>query len=250
MQHQLLGGQRYQGVRTRIPRCGRAEDYWYERSEGARIRCHRPRDQVRHILALGGCKDREQQGRRRLPSIARRRDDAERAFAYPAAASFVAERGAPAAAADYLSGGTPTIRDRACSHYEQNSRSVVERVVHRDQAVGVDDYFLGQLLFVQRGVQRAPLLLATGSGDAAVENARKHRTRLRDFRQRMGHQIGDHVSGARHLPGRYGRLGPVHRGEDFPLRGADQNARLRSAAVDADYDFTHSSDLRQTVPGV
>jgi len=43
-------------------------------------------------------------------------------------------------------------------------------------------------------VQRAPLFVATGAGDATVKHARKHRARLRNLRERLGHQLGDDIS--------------------------------------------------------
>jgi len=148
--------------------------------------------------------NRKEQCRRRLSAIARCGDDAERAPSYPATASFVAERETPTAAADDLSGRAPAVCDGARARDEKNSRPVVESIVHRDQAIGVDDDLFGELLRVERRMERSTLLVAAGAGDAAVENARKHRARLCDLRKGARHQLRDDVRRALGLSGRHG----------------------------------------------
>jgi len=99
---------------------------------------------------LGRGENREEKRGRRLSAIARSSDDAQRASSNPAAASFVPERRTPATATYDLTGGTTAVSYRSSADDEQNSRPVLECVVHRDQAVGINDDFFRQLLGVQR----------------------------------------------------------------------------------------------------
>jgi len=135
VEHQLFCGERDQRARARIARRSGAENDGRERSEGARIGRCRPRNEILYVLALGSGKDGEEQSRGGLASVAGRGDNAQRALADPATAPFVAEGRAPAAATNDLAGRTSTIGDRAGPHDEKDSRAVIERIVHRDQAV-------------------------------------------------------------------------------------------------------------------
>jgi len=137
--------------------------------------------------------DGEEKCRRGLASVARGRDDAQRALSDPPATTFVAERRAPASAPNDLSCRAASIRDRPGSHDEKDSRPIVERIVHRDQSIGIDDDFLGELLRVERGVQCAALLIPPRPGDAAVENARKHNAGLRYLSEGARYQFRDDV---------------------------------------------------------
>jgi len=142
---------------------------------------------------LGGGQNGEEQGRWRLASVTRGRDDAQRAPSDPATAPLVAESRTPTATADDLSSRTPAVSDRAGSHDEENSRTVVKRIVQCDQAVGIDDDFFRELLRIERGMQRATLFVPTGPGDATVKNAWEHGAWLRDLRERAGHKFRDDV---------------------------------------------------------
>jgi len=135
VQHQLFGGERNQRTGAWIARRSGAENDGRERSEGARIGRCRPRNEILYVLALGSGKDGEEQSRGGLASVAGRGDNAQRALTDPATAPFVAEGRAPTAATNDLSGWTPAVGDRAGPDDEKNSRAVVERIVHRDQAV-------------------------------------------------------------------------------------------------------------------
>jgi len=145
---------------------------------------------------LGGGQNGEEKGSRRLPSVARRRDNAQRAPSDPATATLVAECRTPAATANDLSSRAPAVSDRAGSHDEENSRTLVERIVHRDQAVRIDDDFFRELLCIEGGMQRATLFVPTGPGDAAVKNAGEHGAWLRDLRERAGYKFRDDVGRA------------------------------------------------------
>jgi len=111
VKHQLLGRERDQSVCARIAGSSSREDHRYERRERASIGGSRPRDEILNILALGGSEDGEEKRRWRLAAIARGSDDAQCTSTDPAAASFVAERRTPAAAAHDLTGRTAAVRD-------------------------------------------------------------------------------------------------------------------------------------------
>jgi len=226
-----------------IPRGGCAEDDWRERGERTRVGRCGPRNEILHILALGGGQDGEEKSCCRLAPVTGGGDNAKRALADPATAPFVPERRTPTAAAHYLSSGTSAVRNRAGPDDQKNSSVVVERIVQRDQTVGIDDDFFRELLRIQRGMERATLLLPPRSGHAAIENSWKDGARLRDLAECARYQVGDHIRGMFGLSGRNRRLGSVDRCQHFALGGANEDAGLRSATVDADHDLTHSSDL-------
>ncbi len=83
------------------------------------------------------------------------------------------------------------VRDRAGPHDEENSGAVVERIVHCDQAVRIDDDFFRKLLRIQSGMERATLLVPPGTGDATVKDARKHGAWLCNLRERLSHEVRD-----------------------------------------------------------
>jgi len=168
VEHELFGRQREQRVGARISRRGRAEDDGYEGGKRASIGRRCPRNEILYVFALGRGQNGEEKSCWRFASVARCGDDAQRALSDPATATLVSEHGTPAAAANDLAGGAPAVSDRAGSHHEENSRPVVEGIVHRDQAVGIDNDFFRELLRVERGMERATLLVPPGSGDATV----------------------------------------------------------------------------------
>src|SRR2546426_1841550 len=88
-------------------------------------------------------------------------------------------------------------------------------------------------------MQCAPLFLPSSAGHATIENARKYCTRLRYFRQPLGDQLGDHVCRASSLSRRDRRFWAIDRGKRFAFGSADDDARLRSASVDANDDVSH-----------
>jgi len=95
-------------------------------------------------------------------------------------------------------------------------------------------------------MQRATLLIPTRPGDATVENSRKHGAWLRDLAQGARHQVSDDIGGPGSFSGRDRGPGSVDGRENLSLGGTNHDAGLRSASVDANYDFTHSSDLHQS----
>jgi hypothetical protein len=243
VEHELFGGKADESIGALIPRRGCAEDDWRERGERTRVGRCRPRNEILDILALGRGQDGEKKSRGRLAPVTGGGDNAKRALADPATAPFVSERGTPAAAANDLSSGTSAVRNRAGPDDQKDSSAVVERIVQRDQPVGIDDDFFRELLRVQRSVQRPTLLIPPRSGHAAVENSRKDGARLRDLTECARYQVSDHIRGTFGLSGRNRRLGSVDRCQNLALGGANEHACLRSATVDADHDLTHSSDL-------
>jgi len=126
-------------------------------------------------------KNGEEQASRRLASVTRRGDDAQCASTNPAAAALVAESWTPAAATYDVACRTPPVSNRTCADDEEDSRAIVERIVHGDQTVGVNHDFFRELHRIERGVEGATLFIAAGAGDTAVEHARKHRARLCDL---------------------------------------------------------------------
>jgi len=187
VEHQLLCGEGYQRVGAGIARRSGAEDHWHEGREGARVGCRRPRDQVLNILALGRAKNGEEKRSGRLAAITGRGDNAQRPPPDPAAAAFVAERRTPTAAAHDLARRAPPVSDGSGADDQQNSRAVLERVVHRDESVGIDHDFFSELFGVERRVQCATLFVAAGAGDSAVEHARDYGSRLGDLGERPDH---------------------------------------------------------------
>jgi len=238
VQHKLLGGERHKGVGAGIACSRRREDHRNERSKRSRIRDGSPRNEILDILALSRRENGEEKCCRRLSTIARSRDDAQRALSNPATTSFVAENRAPTTATNDLPRGTAAIGNRSSAGDQQNSGSIVESIVHRDQPIGIDDDFFRDLFCIERRVQRAPLFVATGSSDAAIKHAREHRARLRNLRQSLGHQLGDDVGRMLGFSGSDGRLGSVGSGENLSFGRADHHARLRAAPVYANNDLT------------
>jgi len=193
VEHKLFGGQSEQRVGARISSRSRSEYHGNKRSKRASIGCRRPRDEVFDVLALGRGQNGEEKCCRWLTSVARGGDDAQRALSDPAAAALVAKHGAPPAATNDLSGRAPAVRDRAGAHDEENSRAVVERIVHRDQAIRIDDDFFRQLPRIESGMERATLLVPPCTGDATVQNAREHSAWLCNLRERLSHELRDDV---------------------------------------------------------
>jgi len=111
VQDQFFSGERDQRVGARISTRGGAEHRRYQRSKRARISGRRPRNQILHVFALRRGKNGKEQRGRRLASVARCRDYAQRATADPTAAPFISERWTPTTAAHYLAGRTPAVRD-------------------------------------------------------------------------------------------------------------------------------------------
>src|SRR5437868_11172149 len=200
MEDQLLRGERNQRVRALVSCRSRAEHDRHQRRECARVCRSGPGNEILDVLALGCAENGKEQGSGRLSTIAGRSDDAERAFADPTAASFVAERRPPAAAANDLARWTATVGNGAGADNEQYSSAILERIIERDEAIGVDHYFLGEILCIQSGLQSATLFLATGAGDPAVENAGNYHARLGDFRDALYYQLGDDVGRLRRFP--------------------------------------------------
>jgi hypothetical protein len=228
----------------------RAENHRRKRGEGASIGRRRPGNEILHVLAPGGGKDREQKGGRRLASVAGCGDDAQRASADPATAALVSEGRSPTAAANDFSGGTAAVGDRARTNHQENSRAIVECIVHRDQSVGIDNDFFRQLLRIESVVKCATLLIPPSTGHAAVENSGEYGARLRNLAERARNQVSDNVRGALSLSRGNSRFCPVYGRQNLALRGPDQDASLRSATVHSDYNLTHSSDLPRSAPDV
>jgi hypothetical protein len=193
VEHQLLGRERNERIRARITCGSGAENNGSKGSESACVGGSCPRNQILNVLALRRRQNREQKRGWWLSAIARSRDDAQRTPADPPSAALIAKHRTPAATANDLTGRTPTIGNGSCADHEQDAGAVVERVVHRDQAVRIDYYFLRELLCIERCVQRATLLVAARSGDAAIENAGKNRALLRDLRECASYELGDDV---------------------------------------------------------
>jgi len=142
---------------------------------------------------LCGGEDREQQCSRRLASIARGGHNAERAATDPAAASFITEGRTPAAAPHDLASRTAAVCNRASPDDQQDPRAIVESIVHRDQSVGVDDDFFGELHRIECSLKCATLLVATRAGDTAVKDPRNHSAWLGDFGQRLSDEASNHT---------------------------------------------------------
>jgi hypothetical protein len=249
MEHELLGSESDESICALIARGRHAENDGSERGKCTSVGRCCPRNEILYILAIGGGQDGKEKSRGRLTSVAGRGDNAQRALADPATAPFVSKRRTPTAATHYLSGRTAPVGDRAGPNDQKNSRAVIECVVHRDQAIGIDDDLFRELFRIERGMQRATLLLTSRPGDAAVENSRKYGARLRDLAEGARNQLSDDVCGAASLPGRNRGLWSVDGGQNLALGGADEDAGLRSATVDANYDLTHSSDLPRSARG-
>jgi len=181
VQHQLFCRESEQGTGAGVARRGGAENDGHQGRKRSRISARCPWNEVLDILALRGGEDREEESRRRLAPIARGGNNAQRATSDPAAATFVAERRAPAPAAHDLAGGTAAVRNRPGSGDEQNPGAILEGIVHRDHPVRIDHDFLGKLPGVERRVEGAALFVSGSAGNAAVENTGKYRARLRDF---------------------------------------------------------------------
>jgi len=195
---------------------------------------------------LCGGKDGEEQGCRRLPAIARRCDDTECAASDPAAAAFIAKRRTPSAATDDLTRRAATVGDRTGPDDEQDSRAILERVVKRDEAVGVDHHFFSELFGVERRVECATLFVASCAGNSAVQHAREDRSRLSDLGKSLHHEIRDNVGRVPCLAGGDRRFRAVYSRENFSFRGTDDDARLGPAPINPDDDLTHL--LRPSVP--
>jgi hypothetical protein len=250
VEHQLLGGKSDESARTLITRRGRTENHGRERGKGARVGRCRPRNEILYILALGCGKYREEKRRGRLATVAGCGDNAQRALADPPPASLVAEGRAPTPTPNDLSGGTSAVCNRSRANDEENSRAVFECIVHRDQAVGIDDDFFRELLRIERRVQRSTFFFTPRPGDAAIKNPRKHGAWLRNLGEGARHQVCDDVRGTRSLSRRNRRLRSVYSRQNFTFGGSNKDAGLRSAAIHSDYDLTHSSGLHRSAPGV
>jgi hypothetical protein len=234
VQHQLLRCQAYKRARALITVRSGGE---YDRCEsgiGTRVGDCSPRYEILHIFASSRGENREEQGSRRLSPVTGRGDDAQRASADPAAAPFVSKRRTPAATAQDCSRRTASVRDRAGPDNEENSRTVLEGVIQRDHAVGVDDYFFGDLSLVESRLECTPLFFASGSSDAAVQNSYQHRARQRNFSEAPTHEICNDFGGVSGLARYDGGLRSVNRRKHFAFRRSDENACLRSAAIDTD----------------
>jgi len=194
VQHQLLGGESDKRVGARVSSGGRAEDRRNQRGEHAGVRSGRPGNQVLNVIALRRRKNGKQKRCWRLAAVTRSGDDAERTAANPAAASLVTESRAPSAATNDLAGGTAAIGDGARTNDEQDAGAILERVVHGDQAIGVDDDFLGELFGIERCMQRSSLFVATGACHSAVKHAWQEGTGLRDLGNGSDHEVGNDIS--------------------------------------------------------
>jgi len=192
---------------------------------------------------LRRAKYRKEQRRRRLPSVARGGDYAQRAATDPAAAAFVTKAGTPSSTANYLASRAPAVGDRSGTNNQQDPRAILERVVHRDEAIGIDDYFLGQLLRVEGRVEGAAFFIAARPCNSAVEDTRQNRAGLGDFRDCSHHEITDDVRRFRCASGHDSRLRPVDSCEDVAIGCSDYHAGLRTAPVDTDDDLTHFRGL-------
>jgi hypothetical protein len=209
VEHELLGGESKKCAGASIARSGGAENDRHQRRERSRIGRGSPRNQILDVLALGGGENGEEKSGRRLTPVARRGDDAEGATSDPTAAPFVAERRPPPSAPHNFAGWAAAIRDRTGTNDEKNSRAIVERIVHRNQAIRVDHHHLGELFCIERRVEGLALFVSAGASDTAVENSWKHRAGLGDFGKCSRHEIGDDFRGTSRLAGHNRRLGSV-----------------------------------------
>ncbi len=86
------------------------------------------------------------------------------------------------------------------------------------------------------------LRLATGAGDADAERARRDVSHLAR-RERVAHDVGDHVRRLLGLARSHGARRSDRLGDRPTLFVRDDGVRLRSAAVDANYDERHIRSL-------
>src|ERR1700680_4672131 len=87
-------------------------------------------------------------------------------------------------------------------------------------------------------MERPTLFIASGAGDATVEDPGEHRAWLRYLRKRARHELRDDVGCTLDLSRCDSGFRPFDSRENFAFRGSNQHAGLRSASVNTNYDFT------------